>query len=292
MSVPVEIGSVFGRLTVVGEGERVPNGAKSARGIIVQCSCGSPSYTVNINNLRSGRAISCGCARRESAAKTAEGQRGKTREEIKDGVQAGLEGREFGRLTVVEDLGNIEEYRAYRCTCSCGQEVVVAAYRLIHEKGPRSCGCLQRDVVTTHGMEGTRVYNIWHGMKARCSLPTNISYHQYGGRGITYCERWEIFENFIANMGEPPSEEHSLDRINNDGNYSPENCRWATIEVQSNNRSNSRFLEFQGRRQTLTQWAKELGMSPATIRGRLERDWTVEEALTTVPDLLFRSKSK
>ena len=161
MAVEVVPGVCFGKLKVIREGPRVPNGAKTARGIVVQCECGSDEFVANINNLRSGRTTSCGCVKRQAAARTAAGRKGKSKEEITaNGRQSNLEGQVFGRLTVVEDLGNVEGYRAYRCTCSCGSETVVAAHRLLHEKGPRSCGCLQREAVTKHGMDGTRVYNI------------------------------------------------------------------------------------------------------------------------------------
>lgn len=294
MAVEVTLGVVFGKLTVVREGPRVPNGAKTARGIVVRCECGSDEFVTNINNLRSGRTTSCGCAKRQAAAKIAASQKGKTREEITDGGrQSNLVGQVFGRLTAVEDLGIEEGYRAYRCACSCGEETVVAAYRLLHDKGPRSCGCLQREAVTKHGMEGTRVYNIWQGMKARCEDPTHKSYPNYGGRGIVVCSRWsESFKDFYDDMSDPPTGEHTLDRLDNDGNYEPSNCRWATPTEQANNRRNSRLLTYYGRTQTLTQWAREYRIHPITLRGRLDRGWSLKQALTTVVNTAFASKAR
>ena len=293
MADRVEPGVIFGKLTVIREGPRVPNGTKTARGIVVQCECGSDEFTVNINNLRSGRAKSCGCLKREAAAKTAAGQKGITMvERSESGLQANLVGQLFGRLTAVEDLGNIEGYRAYRCSCSCGEETVVAAYRLLHEKGPRSCGCLQREAVTKHGMEGTSIYSIWQKMKSRCEDPRHNSYPSYGGRGITICERWKnSFQNFFDDMGEPPSDLHTLDRRDNNGNYEPGNCRWATPEEQANNRRNSVYITHDGRTQTLTQWAREYGVHPITLAGRLRRGWSVADALGTAPNPAYRSKS-
>ena len=293
MATEVVPGGIFGKLTVIREGPRVPNGAKTARGIVVKCECGSDEFVTNINNLRSGRTTSCGCAKRQAAAKVAAGQKGKTMaERSEDGRQSNLTGQSFGRLTAVEDLGVIEGYRAYRCACSCGKETVVAAYRLLHEKGPRSCGCLQREAVTKHGMEGTHVYEIWRNMRGRCYDVKDKSFPSYGGRGIAICDRWkDTFQNFYDDMGEPPSDLHTLDRRDNDGNYEPGNCRWATPEEQANNRSNSVFIEYDGRRQTLTQWAREYGVHPITLAGRLKRGWSVEDSLKTVPNPAYRSKS-
>ena len=293
MAVEVTPGVVFGKLTVVREGPRVPNGAKTARGIVVKCECGSDEFVTNINNLRSGRTTSCGCAKRQAAAKIAAGQKGiSMADRSVTGRQAGLEGQVFGRLTAVEDLGQVEGYRAYRCACSCGEETVVAAHRLLHDKGPRSCGCLQREAVTKHGMEGTRVYEIWRNMRGRCCDTKDKSFPSYGGRGIAVCERWKnSFQNFYDDMGEPPSDLHTLDRRDNDGNYEPGNCRWATPEEQANNRSNSVFIEYDGRRQTLAQWARECRIHPITLAGRLKRGWSVEDALKTVPNPAYRSKT-
>ena len=292
MAVEVTPGVVFGKLTVVREGPRVPNGAKTARGIVVKCECGSDEFVTNINNLRSGRTTSCGCAKRLAAAKIAAGQKGiSMADRSVTGRQAGLEGQVFGRLTAVEDLGQVEGYRAYRCSCSCGEETVVAAHRLLHDKGPRSCGCLQREAVTKHGMEGTRVYEIWRNMRGRCFDIKDKSYPGYGGRGITVCERWKDFQRFYDDMGEPPSDLHTLDRRNNDGNYEPDNCRWATPEEQANNRRNSVLIEYDGRTQTLTQWAREYGIHPITLAGRLKRGWSVADALGTIPNPAYRSKS-
>ena len=292
MAVEVVPGVCFGKLKVIREGPRVPNGAKTARGIVVQCECGSDEFVANINNLRSGRTTSCGCVKRQAAARTAAGQKGKSKEEITaNGRQSNLEGQVFGRLTVVEDLGNVEGYRAYRCTCSCGSETVVAAHRLLHEKGPRSCGCLQREAVTKHGMEGTRVYKIWQGMKSRCYDRNHVSFKHYGGRGIAICERWlNDFAIFYADVGEPPSDRHTLDRRDANGNYEPGNCRWATYIEQANNTRANLVLTFEDEIRTAAGWSRITGLNAATIRQRKKRGWTDEQILTTPPDTRFQSR--
>ena len=294
MAVEVVPGIIFGKLTVIREGPRVPNGAKTARGIVVKCECGSDEFVTNINNLRSGRTTSCGCAKRQAAAKIAAGQKGKTMtERSEDGRQSNLTGRSFGRLTAIEDLGVIEGYRAYRCSCSCGEETIVAAYRLLHEKGPRSCGCLQREAVTKHGMEGTRVYNIWQMMKGRCYDVNDQCYDAYGGRGITVCDSWKNdFAAFYADMGDPPSDQHSIDRRDNNGNYEPENCRWATPREQANNRRSNIMLTLDRTTRTAEEWSAIVGINAATIRQRKKRGWSDKDILTIAADTRFATKGK
>ena len=294
MAVEVTPGVVFGKLTVVREGPRVPNGAKTARGIVVKCECGSDEFVANINNLRSGRTTSCGCAKRLAAAKIAAGQKGiSMADRSVTGRQAGLEGQVFGRLTAVEDLGQVEGYRAYRCSCSCGEETVVAAHRLLHDKGPRSCGCLQREAVTKHGMEGTRVYNIWQMMKGRCYDVNDQCYGTYGGRGITVCDSWKNdFAAFYADMGDPPSDKHSIDRRDNDGNYEPGNCRWATPKEQANNRRSNIMLTLDGTTRTAEEWSAIVGINAATIRQRKKRGWSDKDVLTIAADTRFATKGK
>jgi hypothetical protein len=135
---------------------------------------------------------------------------------------------------------------------------------------------------TAQPMSKTRAYRIWLGIRRRCSDDLNA---RYGGRGIKVCNRWaDSFEAFYADMGEPPSRDHSIDRIDNDGNYEPSNCRWATRTEQSRNTHTNTILSFDGRYQTIAAWAEETGIKPPTICVRIYvLGWPIERALTEKP---------
>lgn len=127
----------------------------------------------------------------------------------------------------------------------------------------------------------TNLYKVWSKMKCRCVNSNNPKYKNYGARGIKVCDRWmNSFESFLEDMGEQP-EGTSLDRINNDGDYEPSNCRWATSEQQNNNKRNTAYLTYNGKTQSLTQWARELEIAKTSLQNRLLRGWSLEKALST-----------
>ena len=196
-----------------------------------------------------------------------------------------IKGKRFGKL-VVKTLEGRNKWGAitWKCRCDCGSEPVVAgcAMKSGHVK---SCGCLHKESVskasTKHGFSRTPIYLCWGGMIQRCTNPNALSYKRYGGRGITVCKRWLKFENFLADMGERPKG-YSLDRIDNNGNYHPNNCRWATREQQANNTSSVVLLEFDGKVQSIARWAREYGLPEITLRHRIQVwGWSISRALLT-----------
>jgi hypothetical protein len=154
-----------------------------------------------------------------------------------------ISGKRFGRLVAIARIGIDERNNAlWRCQCDCGATAVIAGSNM-RRGATSSCGCLRRETSSAqsrkHGLAGIPEWRIWSGMRARCSNPNNKAYKWYGARGIKVCERWcgpDGFMNFIADMGRRPSPNLSIDRIDNDGNYEPGNCRWATAKQQSQNR--------------------------------------------------------
>lgn len=185
-----------------------------------------------------------------------------------------LLGEKFGRLTVIERMPNNKRKQAvWKCRCDCGKEVIVTAGHL-RSGHTNSCGCYGRDRAAeyhlTHGMKGTKLFSVYHTMKGRCYNPTDKKYHRYGARGIKICDEWlndpSIFFEWALQNGY--MEGLSIDRIDNDGNYCPENCRWADNKTQANNKSNNTIIEHDGIFKTISEWADELGISYAAVKAR------------------------
>jgi hypothetical protein len=191
----------------------------------------------------------------------------------------------FSRLTVTSLPFKKGESLFCRCQCECGNQIEVYIYSLKYGL-TKSCGCLMREVSSKkatirnyrHGMADTPEYSVWAGLKIRCNDETDMD---YGGRGIQFCERWENFEAFFADMGPRPSPKHSIERKDTNGDYCPENCIWATAKEQSRNKRNNRLIEYNGMVQCLTAWADELKIGVQTLWQRLKKGQTIEEAFST-----------
>lgn len=195
-----------------------------------------------------------------------------------------LRGRKFGRLTVIERSERKDPNATWWvCKCDCGNTKEVRAGVL--KKGEtRSCGCLNRELAgrrgrdqfTKHGFYGTRIYNIWTGMKDRCYSEKCPQYKHYGGRGIRLCEEWANNpKNFCEwAMANGYKENLTIDRIDCNGDYSPNNCRWVTMDEQQRNKRNNRNITYNGKTQCVAAWARELGISHGTLFTRIYAGWT------------------
>ena len=196
-----------------------------------------------------------------------------------------LTGQKFNRLTVIRrDKNTKHGHTTWLCMCNCGKTSVVRGYHLLSGK-IKSCGCLKVESASNclHGHSRKNkispTYHSWVRMKGRCNDPSNNRYHRYGGRGITVCDRWLKFDNFLSDMGERP-DGHQLDRINNDLGYYKENCRWVTPVQNSRNRSKNNLLSFRGKTQCIAAWAEELGINKSTIQSRFWRGWSIKRTLS------------
>lgn len=190
-------------------------------------------------------------------------------------LKKNLVSKVFGRLTVLAHVGEVNGRVGWYCACSCGWFKIIDSKSLVTGK-TASCGCLR----VSHGRSNTALHKVWTSMRGRCNNPNDQSYAYYGQRGIKVCSRWDSFELFVADMGPRPFGT-SIERRDNDGDYEPDNCYWATPVEQASNTSRTRLLAAGGRTQTMSAWARELGLNPAALIGRLARGWTEEEACLT-----------
>lgn len=198
-----------------------------------------------------------------------------------------LTGQRFGRLIVLDRAENDRFGKArWRCQCDCGKETTTRSNTLL--KGETlSCGCLFQEKRAlgskrSHGQSKTALYSVWSVAKGRCENPTDKNYRYYGGRGITMCDRWRrSFTDFQADMG-PRPEGYTLGRINNDGPYAPENCRWETYKQQARNTRRTFLVSHEGTTQTIGAWAEQLGIDEHALYFRIRTaGWSIKRALTT-----------
>ena len=201
-----------------------------------------------------------------------------------------IKGQRYGRLEVVGKAPSKNRHTYWVCQCDCGAELTVRTDAIT--RGPtKSCGCYHQDAVTQHGMYLSSEYITWQSMLTRCENPNFKFYCHYGGRGISVCERWHNFELFYQDMG-PKPKGLTLERIDNDGDYKPDNCRWATYKEQGRNRRYNRTYTYQGQTRCLSGWAEQVGINVGTLTQRMNRGWTIKDALETPVDLGNRWKQQ
>lgn len=199
-------------------------------------------------------------------------------------------GKRFGRLTVLEKASeNKNGQYSWICRCDCGQTTAPIAGSYLRRGQRKSCGCLRREIATerglllnkSHGMYKSRIYSTWNSMKERCYNANNPRYPHYGGRGIRVCEEWlnsfQAFHDWAVSSGY--SDDLTIDRIDVNGDYCPENCRWATIAEQNSNTTRNVSVEINGKTQTLSQWAKESGIHKNTLFYRHKHGYSGEDLI-------------
>ena len=193
-------------------------------------------------------------------------------------------GKTFGSWAVLERKENDKKNNArFLCKCKCGKEKIVYKQSLVHGIS-KSCGCNNyknlRVTPTRHGMSGTPIHTVWTHMRSRCLNSRNKNYKNYGGRGIKICSEWDVFENFYEwSMNNGYRKELSIDRIDNDGNYEPSNCRWATNKVQQNNTRITRKIMINGTQKTISELVNETGIPRATLYARITKNYPAEKLL-------------
>ncbi len=197
-----------------------------------------------------------------------------------------LTGMRFGRLKVIGTAGRKAQPSGKTCIawntqCDCGnKKVVIGLY--LRSVRTASCGCLRKEINASQVIHGyglkDKVYRTWRGIRRRCGNKTYKEFRYYGGRGITVCERWKSFVNFLADMGDAPPG-MSIDRIDNNGPYSPSNCRWATQSQQQANRRDTRLISYLGQTKCIAEWERSYGMTKGLLNGRLNRGLKMEDAI-------------
>lgn len=194
-----------------------------------------------------------------------------------------IQGKRFGRWLVLQRTGSDKRGESlWRCRCDCGNEAILIGGSL-RTGNSVSCGCFKKENPPrkVHGASGTKMYGRWKGMIRRCENKKTRAYKDYGGRGISVCERWRnSFEAFVVDMG-PCPDGYSLERKNNNGNYEPSNCIWVPSDIQANNNRRNRILVCNGESKTMAEWSKITEIKIGTIWKRLKTGWSDEEAILT-----------
>jgi hypothetical protein len=271
IQLPVEelVGKQIGKYTIVSESEiRITKGGFKIRTFNIKCECGKEK-TLSRNDIYKSAYSLCKCNHKE--------------------LGTDIIGNTYSRLTVVS-YSHVtitpggSKIHHYNCNCSCGGKITARKNSLI-QGNPKSCGCISKEKSLNgerrrYGVDLIPEYGVWLGMKGRCYNLNDTKYKNYGARGIIVCNRWlNSFHDFLEDMGNRPSSKHSIERDNVNGNYEPNNCRWATDIEQANNRTNNRVLEIDGISKNLCQWADEVGIKRETLAYRINSGMSPKEAI-------------
>lgn len=285
------VGRKYGKLTVI---DVVPRTAHSRTRVKCQCECGNTILALAAN-VKSGNTRSCGCGRNysdytEKQLAKAERQASARIQNYKRKKDNGgtIVGLRFGRLVVQEKAGRKGKDVAYRCLCDCGAEKLVVGSSLMNGD-TRSCGCLAKDVThallyengdSNPGSANRRLYGIWAGMKERCQNTDFRDYYRYGGRGITVCDEWQNWVDFRDwALSHGYQDDLSLDRIDNESGYRPDNCRWATASVQTNNTRANLKIVFHGSVYTGAQFARLTDIPYSFVGAKAHQGFNGEDIL-------------
>lgn len=262
MKYEYKIGDKFNKLTIIDiyrvktPTKTIPN--KTTLFFTCLCECGEKKDFRGYHVL-TGESKSCGC---------------------NGGVLKDLTNKAFGKLKVIKRVENTKDGLVqWLCECECGEKTIVRTSYL-NNGHTKSCGCFKIENKTIHGDYKTKLYKVFLQMKDRCNNPNNTSYKNYGGRGIKVCEKWEedfkLFKEWALQNGY--KEGLTIDRIDFNGNYEPNNCRWITNKEQQNNKTTNVFITYKGETKTLTQWAEIYEIEPATVKYRLKKGLLFEDA--------------
>lgn len=256
-------GKKFGMLTVILLHGR-DNGGRALW--LCKCDCGD-SAIVEGHNLQCGHSASCGCVR------------------YTEKYGKNIIGKRFGRAIALRQFRE-EGYTKVECLCDCGNKFITHRLSLVDENTV-SCGCYHKERIIEasfkHGLTDTRIHGIWCDMRSRCNLKTNHNYHGYGGRGIKVCDSWEGENGFKCfyewSMRNGYTDKLTIDRIDNNGMYSPDNCRWTDMKTQCNNTRRNVLVEYKGKTKTIGQWAVELNLKYSRIYSRIAKlGWSAVDA--------------